>query len=69
MSNVIDLDNRRLGPHILEAIEQFLGDPPDSQFQRGYLAALVTVYEEGLGRGKEDARIMAAKRLLGREAA
>ena len=32
-----------------ECFSQFRDDPPDSQFQRGYLAALVAVYTEALG--------------------
>lgn len=35
--------------HVLEEIEGFLGDPPDNEFQRGYLAALLNVATEGLG--------------------
>lgn len=34
--------------YVETAIRGFLIDPPDSEFQRGYLAALVTVYREAL---------------------
>ncbi|AOG03091.1 hypothetical protein [Bosea sp. RAC05] len=64
-SNVIDFDARRVEPFVMKAIEGFLNDPPDSDYQRGYLAGLVNVYREGLGRGVSDARLEAADRLLG----
>ncbi len=28
------------------ALEAYLNDPPDTEFQRGYLAALVAIYRE-----------------------
>lgn len=31
---------------IAEAIKSFLADPPDTEYQRGYLAALVSVAED-----------------------
>jgi len=62
--NVIDLDARRVAPMLLQGIEGFLGDPPEDEFQRGYLAALLVVYGEGLGRGKGDARVQAGERLV-----
>ena len=65
VSNVIDFDAKRIEPFIMRAIEGFLSDPPDSEFQRGYLAALVVSYKEGLGRGTSDARLEAAEKLLG----
>lgn len=61
---VIDFDAHRVAPYIVAAIEGFLGDPPDSDFQRGYLAALLTVYREGIGRGDADARVIAAEGLI-----
>jgi hypothetical protein len=30
-------------------VELFLSDPPDTEFQQGYLAALLTVADEALG--------------------
>lgn len=64
MSNVIDLDGARIAPYMIEAIDGFLMDPPDSDFQRGFLAALLVLYREGLGRGASDARLIAADRLV-----
>lgn len=63
-SNVIDFDSRRAEPYIMKAIEGFLNDPPDSEFQEGYLSALISVYREAIGRGESDARIEAAERLI-----
>lgn len=60
---VIDFDSARVAPFIVRAIEGFLADPPDSDYQRGYLAALVNIYREGMGRGETDARVIAAEKL------
>ena len=35
--------------YIKSSVEPFLLDPPDTEFQRGYLAALLNVAEEALG--------------------
>lgn len=35
--------------YILIAMYSFVGDPPDSDFQSGYLAALKAVATEGMG--------------------
>lgn len=63
-AEVVDFDERRITPYLVEAIGGFLTDPPDTDYQRGYLAALVSVYREGLGREANDARLVAAERLL-----
>ena len=62
-NNVIDLDAGRVLPYMMQAIEGFLRDPPDTDFQRGYLSALCMVMREGLRRGQNDARLEAAERL------
>jgi hypothetical protein len=59
---VIDFDTARIRPYIERAIDGFLADPPDSDFQRGYLAGLLNIYREGLNR-PEDTRIIAAEKL------
>lgn len=64
MADVIDFDGAKVAPYILAAIDGFLNDPPDSEFQRGFLAALLVTYREGIGRGASDARLMAADRLV-----
>ena len=65
MSEEIDeaLKNFACEPYVATAIDAFLNDPPDSDFQRGYLAALVAVYKEAIGRPAADARIIAAEKL------
>jgi hypothetical protein len=60
---IIDFDAARLGPFLIRQIELFLIDPPDSDFQCGYLAALIIVYREGLGREAPDGLLQAAERL------
>jgi len=64
---VVDFDGARVAPYLIRAIEGFLSDPPDTEHQRGYLAALIAVYLEGIGRGATDARILAGQKLLERE--
>jgi|GEM_PF-5575471 len=61
---VLDLDARRVEPYLISTIDGFLGDPPDSDFQRGYLSAMLAVYREAVGRGQSDARVIAAERML-----
>jgi len=60
-AKVIDFDAARISTFLMNAIESFFSDPPDSEFQRGYLSALINVYAEGLGR--KDDRIAFAEKL------
>lgn len=57
MSNVISFDAEKASRYIEQALAGFINDPADSDFQRGFLAALLTVYEEGLGKGAGDDRL------------
>ena len=57
MSNVISFDAEKASRYIEKALAGFINDPADSDFQRGYLAALLTMYEEGLGKGAGDDRL------------
>ena len=66
MAQIVDLEARRITPYVLEAIAGFIGDPPDSQFQRGYLSALLDIYREGLGNKSADARVVAAEEIMKR---
>lgn len=68
MDNVIDFDGYRIAPFLMSAIEAFLRDPPDSDFQAGYLSALLVVYREGLRR-EPDWRLDAAEKLIAAQAA
>lgn len=51
---VSKIDPRGASAYIDEAIASFDGDPADSDFQRGYLAALYVVGREALGMEIED---------------
>jgi hypothetical protein len=57
MTNIISFDAEKATRYIEQALIGFINDPADSDFQRGYLAALLTIYEEGLGKGNGDDRL------------
>jgi hypothetical protein len=57
MTNIISFDAEKATRYIEQALIGFINDPADSDFQRGYLAALLTIYEEGLGKGTGDDRL------------
>lgn len=57
MDNVVSFDAEKASKYIEQALAGFINDPADSDFQRGYLAALLTMYEEGLGKGLGDDRL------------
>ena len=65
MTNILDFNERGVGAYVIEALEGFLNDPPDSDFQFGYLSALCAVYREALN-GQKDARLIACERILKR---
>lgn len=50
MTNIVSFDAEKASRYIEQAMVGFINDPADSDFQRGYLAALLTIYEEGLGK-------------------
>lgn len=50
MTNIVSFDAEKTSKYIEQALAGFINDPPDSDFQRGYLAALLNMYEEGLGK-------------------
>jgi hypothetical protein len=60
-----DDPNQRAADYLLKQIAGFNSNPPDTDFQRGYLAAMLDTYEEGLG-GAPDAAIEDARRLCAR---
>ena len=47
-------------PYVIKAVEQFLSDPPDTEYQRGFLAALLLVWSEGMNGNVNDVRFIAA---------
>jgi hypothetical protein len=57
MSNVISFDDEKATRYIEQALIGFLNDPADSDYQRGYLAALLAIYDEGMNRGVGDGRL------------
>jgi hypothetical protein len=57
MAGVVSFDAEKASRYLERGLFGFLGDPADSDYQRGYLAALLTVYREGLGKGAEDGRL------------
>jgi hypothetical protein len=64
MADIIDFDGARVTPYLKNAIALFLLDPPDTEFQCGFLAALLIVDREGLGHGEKDDLLQNAERLL-----
>lgn len=59
--NVVELDTMRVQRYLDASIDLFMRDPPDSDFQRGFMSALIVLYREALGR-KDDARLDALER-------
>lgn len=57
MPEIISFDAEKASRYIEQAFAGYLIDPADSDFQRGFLAALLTLYREGLGRGAGDDRL------------
>lgn len=62
MAELISFDAMKASRYIENALLGFLSDPADSDFQRGYLAALLTLYTEGLGKGLGDDRLALLRR-------
>lgn len=61
MSEIVSFDDSRARKYVERALIGFAGDPPDSDYQRGFLAALAIVYREGLGKvAPTDSRIALA---------
>lgn len=58
---VLSFEAEKASRFIDAAFRGFLMDPADSDHQRGYLAALIVVYEEGLGKGFGDDRLKLLK--------
>lgn len=57
MTAIASFDAEKASRYLLRALLGFHADPPDSDHQRGYLAALLATYREGLGKGLDDDRI------------
>lgn len=46
MTRLPDIDGRM---YMIQALNSFIGDPPDSNHQIGYLGALLEVWRHGFG--------------------
>lgn len=57
MSQVISFDAERASRYLERVFAGFLGDPADSDYQRGFLAASLLLYRECLGKGADDDRL------------
>ena len=54
MTDIISFEGTKAARYIEQAFHGFLTDNPDSDYQRGFLAALLVVYREGLGKDRPD---------------
>ena len=54
--------------YVEDAIKLFVIDPPDSDFQAGYLDCLITIWKEALGKGETKSVADAKKAALMMEA-
>lgn len=57
------LDVASIREYLRTALERFLLDPPDSDFQLGFMAAMKVVYHEGLHIPKSDPLMMAITKI------
>jgi len=57
MSEIISFEAEKASRYIEQVFAGYLGDPADSDYQRAYLAAVLDVYREGLGKGVGDDRL------------
>ena len=64
-ADLISFDAMRASRYVEQALHGFLRDPADSEYQRGFLAALIVLYEEGLGGSLGDDRMRLLKRQTG----
>ncbi|RYF08826.1 MAG: hypothetical protein EOO77_24880 [Oxalobacteraceae bacterium] len=60
------MSDERLPPreYVVQSIESFLTDPPDSDFHRGFLSAMLIVYTDSLGAPKDDPLVVAAEAVM-----
>jgi hypothetical protein len=57
MAEVISFDSERAARYLDGVFAGYLGDPADTDYQRGFLAACLALYREALGRGAGDDRL------------
>jgi hypothetical protein len=56
-------DSQKIETYLREAMERFITDPPDDEYQQGFLGALMVIYEEALGMPKDSNILVAVKEL------
>lgn len=56
-AKLVSFDAAKTTRYIEQAFHGYMIDPADSDYQRGFLAALLTLYREGLGKGEGDDRL------------
>lgn len=49
MADVIEFDAQKVRKYLIRAIEGFINDPPDSDYQCGFIDAICVIYREALG--------------------
>ncbi len=64
---LIEFETERVSRHVNRQFVGFLKDPCDSRFQQGYLAALLDLYTEGMGKGAGDDRLGLLRAQLGHD--
>lgn len=57
MAEMIDFESERVSRHLDKVFRSFLVDPCHSEYQQGYLMALIDLYREGMGKGEGEERI------------
>lgn len=57
MAEIVDFDGIRAEAYVEGVFRGFLIDPADSDYQRGYLQAMIDLYRECLRRGVGDDRL------------
>ena len=63
-----EFEHKQVQRYLEESIQAFLVDPPDSDFLRGYLSALLVVAEEALGLRMEALPFVETQKLVKRYA-
>ena len=55
--SVVSFEAERASKYLTGVFNGYLGDPADTDYQRGFLAAALVIYREGLGKGVGDDRL------------
>jgi len=63
MAEVVSFDVEKASRYIDQALWGFMNDPVDSEYQRGFLGALLVVYEEACGKPMDAGRFDALRKM------